>query len=154
MKLFEHEETETTLEQLPELPHDVEVPDDISSIRHPTTPRTTGVRWIRWLAAVVVVGVIGVLGAMFLFGGETEDALTMDPMERYGTDNPVIISEGAVPAEVAGFMDLYGTDNPVIISEDAVPVDTMDLYGTDNPSFVDRTSMERYGTDNPVVVGD
>ena len=61
--------------------------------------------------------------------------LILEPMELYGTDNPVFVEE-AQP------MELYGTDNPVIVPEADVAdtVDTgeyLDLYGTDNPVFVD-----------------
>ena len=165
MKLVEHEETGTTLEQLPELPQDVQVPDDISGLPAPPRPVDGRVRWIRWMAVVVVVGLIGVLGAMLLTGGETEDAVTMDPMDVYGTDNPVIVDEAALPGSVTvvgavDYLERYGTDNPVIVEEVAVPeadgtMGPMDLYGTDNPVIVDGAtpgvldSMDVYGTDNP-----
>ncbi len=179
MKLVEHEETGTTLEQLPELPDDVRVPDDISGL--PPTPRPVDVRvrWIRWLAAFVMVGLVGVV----FFFTQTEDNLT--PMEQYGTDNAVVVDADAVPRSVvvtgsvdaiadaafeefeltraanlyedavgAGgvdYLERYGTDNPVIVGGEATPdaADTMDVYGTDNPVLVDGTWMERYGTDNP-----
>jgi hypothetical protein len=182
MKLVEHDETGTTLEQLPELPDDIRVPDDISGL--PPTPRPVDgrVRWIRWLAAIVMVGLVGV--AFFLT--QTEDIFTMDPMEQYGTDNAVVVDADAVPRSVVvtgsdqaiadaaydqfeltrsanlyedavgvggsvDYLERYGTDNPVIVGGETTPdpVDTMDFYGTDNPVPVDRTWMDRYGTDNP-----
>jgi hypothetical protein len=175
MKLFEHHETDTKLEQLPELPHDVEVPDDISGLRRPTTlkPADGRVRWIRWLAAIVVLGAVGGIAAMLLStSSETEEAPTaVDYLEVYGTDNPVILNEDAVAGstEIVGTIDnmeLYGTDNPVFVEEaplmeqygtdnpvfvPAIPY--MELYGTDNPVFVEEAPlMEQYGTDNPVFV--
>ena len=179
MKLEEHEETGTTLEQLPELPGDVRVPDDISGL--PPTPRPVDgrVRWIRWLAAILVVGLMGVV---FLV---TQDTPTMDPMEQYGTDNVVVVDADAVPGSVVvtgsvdaiadaayaefettrftnlyevavgggavDYLERYGTDNPVLVGGETTPdpVDTMDLYGTDNPVLVDGTWLDQYGTDNP-----
>ena len=182
MKLEEHKETGTTVEQLPELPEDVRVPDDISGL--PPTPRPVDgrVRWIRWLAAIVMVGLVGV--AFFVIQGE--DIFAMDPMEQYGTDNAVVVDADAVPGAVVvtgsvdriadaaydqfevnrstnlyetavgvggavDYLERYGTDNPVILGGEITPdpVDTMDLYGTDNPVPVGRTWLEQYGTDNP-----
>lgn len=136
MKLFEHQETDKTLDRLPELPPDVQVPDDISGIEPPATKQTTGgVRWMRWLAAIVLLGGAGVLTAVLL--SNDADETPVDYMETYGTDNPVILSEGAEPGTVdivAGenYMALYGTDNPAFLPEPS----SMELYGTDNPVFV------------------
>lgn len=182
MKLEEHKETGATVEQLPELPEDVRVPDDISGL--PPTPRPVDgrVRWIRWLAAIVMVGLVGV--AFFVI--QSEDIFAMDPMEQYGTDNGVVVDANAVPGSVVvtgsvdqiadaaydqfevtrftnlyeaavgvggavEYLERYGTDNPVIVGGETTPdpVDTMGVYGTDNPVLVDGTWMERYGTDNP-----
>ena len=60
MKLFEHPTTQETKE-LPELPHGVVVPDDISGlgVPEPEEPRRSRyqVRWLRWTVAVVLVAV-------------------------------------------------------------------------------------------------
>ena len=163
MKLFERHDTERTLDRLPELPPDVEVPDDISGLRHPTTLRPSGrqVRWIRWVAAIVVLVAAGGVTAMLLSSSDTDVVPAVDYMERYGTDNPVILDEDAVAGTVqivgtVDYMDVYGTDNPVFVEGAAEAEDTgewMERYGTDNPVFVPEASfMERYGTDNPVFV--
>ena len=181
MKLFEHHKAEKTVDRLPELPSGVEVPDDISGLRPPTTlkPTAGGVRWMRWLAAIVVLGAAGVLAALLLTGGddatETETAQVetgqvatqaeadlgaIDYMATYGTDNPVFLVAN-------DYMATYGTDNPVFV----VANDYMELYGTDNPvlvraaTFADSDEflgtfgtvdtgryLELYGTDNPVFV--
>ena len=64
MKLFEHPTTHDTRE-LPELPHDVVVPDDISGLEvpEPEEPGRTGhqVRWLRWTVVVALVAVGAVL---------------------------------------------------------------------------------------------
>ena len=63
-KLFEHPTTHETKE-LPELPHGVVVPDDISGLEvpEPEEPRPLGhqVRWLRWTVAVVLVAVGAIL---------------------------------------------------------------------------------------------
>ena len=164
MKLFEHQETEKTLDRLPDLPPGVEVPDDISGIHPPTTlkPTTGGVRWMRWLAAVVLLAGAGVLTAVLL-RSDNSDQTPVDLMEVYGTDNPAFVEGNPGPRSVeivapVDYMAVYGTDNPVFAPEPAGddPVDTgelMRLYGTDNPVFAPEPSyMELYGTDNPVFV--
>ncbi len=158
MKLLEYDKTERTLDQLHEFPPDVEVPDDISGLGPPTTLIPTAGRfgWMRWLAAIVVLGAAGMLAAQFLSSSDTEQVPAEDYMATYGTDNPVIVQEGAVAGtvEIVGtpnFMTTYGTDNPVFVGE----AQYMELYGTDNPVFVTETPyMELYGTDNPVFVGE
>lgn len=168
MRLAEHGEVGATLEQLPELPQDVRVPDDLSGLPALPGPVDGQVRWIRWLTVVVMVGLVGVLGVMLLVSGQTQNAITMDPMDVYGTDNPVVVDEAAVPGSVTvvpavDYQDLYGTDNPVIVGEADVPdvdgTSPMDLYGTDNPVIVGRgaapglmDTMDVYGTDNPYFV--
>ena len=160
MKLFEQHETERAREQLPEMPPDVQVPDDISGLRRPTTQRPTAdrIRWIRWVAAIVLVGAVGGIAAMLLSSSETDVAPTaVDYMEIYGTDNPVILQDDAVAGtvEIVGtvdYMELYGTDNPAFV--ETTPR-LMELYGTDNPEFVEGAPyMELYGTDNPAFVED
>ena len=173
MKLFEHQETERTLERLPEMPPDVEVPDDISGLRRETTLRPTAgrVRWIRWIAAIVVLGAVGGLAAMILTSDDTaEDVTTVDFMEIYGTDNPEILDADAVPRSIqivgsVDYLDRYGTDNPVFVETEAEVEDTVDymeVYGTDNPEILDADAVPRsieivdylalYGTDNPEFV--
>jgi hypothetical protein len=178
MKLFEHPETEKTLDRLPGLPPGVEVPDDISGIEPPTTlkPTAGGIRWMRWLAAIVLLGAAGVVTAVLVRSDDATETPD-DYMEAYGTDNPTFVPEAAGPGTVdivatVDYMELYGTDNPVFVPEAAVADnvnagDYMRLYGTDNPVFVPEaagpgtvdivgavppSSMELYGTDNPVFV--
>jgi len=159
MKLFEHPEKERTLDRLPDLPPDVEVPDDISGLQPPTTlkPTAEGVRWMRWLAAVLLLGVAGVLTAALL-RSDNADQTPVDYMQVYGTDNPAFVEGSADPGtvEIVDYMRLYGTDNPVFVTEAEGPVDAgeyLRLYGTDNPVFTPEPSyMELYGTDNPVFV--
>ena len=160
MKLFEHHETEKTLDRLPELPPDVEVPDDIRTLQPPTTlkPTAGGVRWMRWLAAAVLLAAAGVVTAALLRSDEADET-PVDYMETYGTDNPTFV-EGAEPGTVEivateDYMALYGTDNPVFVpaAEVVTTDDYMVLYGTDNPVFFPEASyMELYGTDNPVMI--
>ena len=154
MTIYETTRNTEALDRLPELPTDVQVPDDISDIHPPTTPKpTVGVRWMRWLAAIVLLGTAGVLTAVLLRNNDTEQ-VPADYMEVYGTDNPAFVSgaAGAGTVVIAGtpdLMKLYGTDNPAFMAEPTL----MDLYGTDNPAFVtEPTLMELYGTDNPVFV--
>jgi hypothetical protein len=69
-KLQEHPTTERTHEELPELPESVVVPDDISSLKFPTSiehRRTaTGVRWMPWVAALIVIAMVGALVGTFV----------------------------------------------------------------------------------------
>ena len=180
MKLFEHQETEKTLDRLPDLPPGVEVPDDISGIHPPTTSKpTAGVRWMRWLAAIVLLGGAGVLAAVLLSDSGTDTQTPVDYMEVYGTDNPTFVEGSVGPGTVQiiaperSYMELYGTDNPVLIPDavefvvvdlpsgqfwieatvDAEAGEYMRLYGTDNPVFPPEPSyMDQFGTDNPVFV--
>lgn len=166
MKLYEHPETEKTLDRLPELPPGVEVPDDISGIGPPTTqkPTTGGVRWMRWLAAILLLGAAGVLTALLLQGvqGNEADETPVDYMETYGTDNAVINPNAAEPGTIEivaaeDYMALYGTDNAVIVPATDV-ADYREhlraLYGADTVVLVPVTGvddfMALYGTDNPV----
>ena len=180
MKLFEHQETEKTLDRLPELPPGVEIPDDISGIHPPTTLKPSGgVRWMRWLAAIVLLGGAGVLAAVLLSDSGTDTETPVDYMEVYGTDNPTFVEGSVGPGTVQiiaperSYMELYGTDNPVLIPDavelvvvdlpsgqfwieatvDAEAGEYMRLYGTDNPVFPSEPSlMDKYGTDNPIIV--
>lgn len=177
MKLFEHPETEKTLDRLPELPPGVEVPDDISGLHVPKMRKPTagGVRWMRWMAVIALLVGGGLLFAAVVADTETEPA-PVDYMVKYGTDNPTIIDANAVAATVdivpaEDYMRIYGTDNPVFVPQtsDVVVVDLpgggqigieitegaetgewMRIYGTDNPDFLPEPSyMDQFGTDNP-----
>jgi len=178
MKLFEHQETDKTLDRLPALPPGVQVPDDISGLEPPTTKRTTGgVRWMRWLTAVVLLGGAGVLTAVLL--SNDADETPVDYLETYGTDNPVILDEAAEPGTVEivateDFMALYGTDNPVFIMDAGSYADHIRaLYGTGTLVVIPEANglagsytehvmaltgtdpgdyMALYGTDNPVFL--
>jgi hypothetical protein len=74
-KLFEHPTTQETKE-LPELPHGVVVPDDISGLEvpEPEKPKPPGhqVRWLRWTVAGVLVAV----GAIVIGAIVRDDATT------------------------------------------------------------------------------
>jgi len=79
MKLFEHPTTHEVTE-LPELPHDVVVPDDISSLEvpestEPSQPRH-GVRWLRWMAAAVLLAAGAIVIGAIVRDGDTETADT------------------------------------------------------------------------------
>jgi hypothetical protein len=176
MKLFERHDIDTTREQLPELPPDVRIPDDISGIVPPTTtvrPETGGVRWMRWLAVFALLAVAGLLIGLRNNGTDTPD----DLMQYYGTDNPALVDGADGPHTVAivgtedllalygtdnpalvpepTFMELYGTDNPtfVVVPGTAETGEFLHLYGTDNPVFLtEQTLMDLYGTDNPTFV--
>lgn len=163
MKLFEHQEAEQALDRLPDLPPDVEVPDDISGLGPPETLKTAErVRWMRWLAAIVLLAGAGVLTAVML--QSDGDETTVDYMETYGTDNPTIVEVGAEPGTVEivateDYLAVYGTDNPVFVpgADTAIVVaeDYMAVYGTDNPVLLPEPAlMELYGTDNPVFIGE
>lgn len=139
-----------TLDRLPELPHDVVVPDDVSGITHPPARRAVagGVRWMRWLVALLVLA-IGASATTYIVmqddaidyvdrstgsdrhlvtvGELTTAPVTMDLMERYGTDNP----------EFPMVRDL-GSDRHLTTVRDlrSPGIDFMEVYGTDNPTFV------------------
>jgi hypothetical protein len=161
MKLYEHPDTEKTLDRLPEMPPGVEVPDDISGLVPPTTKRTSGgIRWMRWLAAIIILGAAGIVAAVLVSNGTETDEAPVDYMQMYGTDNPTFVDGSAGPGTItivapdSSYMDVYGTDNPVFVSElsglpatdlarhpEAVVTDDyMTLYGTDNPTFVDESA--------------
>ena len=166
MKLFERHEAEKQHERLPDMPPGVEVPDDISGIEPPATPRPTtgGVRWMRWLAAIVLLAGAGVVAALVLTSGsdgdETPAQTPVDLMQSVGTDNPEFVPGAPGPRSVeiapaVDFMELYGTDNPTfVVGADGPntapdPGEWMSLYGTDNPEFVETPPMQQFGTDNP-----
>ena len=144
---------------------------------------------MRWFAAIILIVAVGGLSVALLDSGPAETPVVgetydhdeamrqyegtmeivrsrtpvIDYMAKYGTDNPAILDENAVPSsvEIVGtpdFMKLYGTDNPVFLAEADI-AQTVDhgeyfrLYGTENPVFAEeRSFMELYGTDNPVFV--
>lgn len=60
------------LEELPELPEGVVVPDDLRGLAPPPS-RPTGVRWLRWAVGLVVAAGVALAVALALTGdGETE----------------------------------------------------------------------------------
>ena len=77
-----------THDDLPVLPDDVAVPDDISGLQHPATPQrpAAGVRWLRWLPIILLV----VAGAV---------ALSL-VLRSDSSDDPAVASD--VAAEVVG----------------------------------------------------
>lgn len=88
MKLFERHPTREapdsrpeTHEDLPQLPEDVTVPDDISDLKLPVpvkpTHRPTTVRWLRWVPVGLVVAAGGVALAVIVSDGGTD---TVDPV--------------------------------------------------------------------------
>ena len=78
MKLFEHPTHEVT--ELPELPHDVTVPDDISGLEVPESIEPSrpehGVRWLRWMAAAVILAAGAIMIGTIVRDGSTETADT------------------------------------------------------------------------------
>ncbi len=89
MKLYErHPARETikelpeTHEVLPELPHDVSIPDDVSGITHPVTAgggrAASGIRWMRWVPAVLLVVAWAVVVGLAQRGDST-DTVALEP---------------------------------------------------------------------------
>ncbi|HEY5662941.1 MAG TPA: hypothetical protein VIS05_02770 [Ilumatobacter sp.] len=166
MKLFEPLETDQTVDLLPELPPEVEVPDDLSGIHPPQDlrPTTGGVRWMRWLAAVVLLAAAGVVTTVIVMNSDEADEAPVDYMQMYGTDNPTFVDDLPGPRSMViapperSLMELYGTDNPTFVERlpGAGEQDTgeyLRMYGTDNPEFLPEPSfMDKYGTDNPTFV--
>ncbi len=69
MTKLQDRQTGTTYRELPELPEDVVVPDDASSLKFPSSidRRTaTGVRWMPWVAALIVIAMVGALVGTFV----------------------------------------------------------------------------------------
>lgn len=79
-KLFERDQTRDTVQglpethrDLPELPHDVRVPDDISGIAPATVRRAdTGVRWMRWLVVSMLLVAGAVVAALVMRSDDPE----------------------------------------------------------------------------------
>ncbi len=76
MKVIDRGTVREAEEELPELPHGVEIPDDLRGLEPPGRPdrkRPTGtVRWLRWLPLVLLVAV-GAFVAAGVVDGETGD---------------------------------------------------------------------------------
>lgn len=131
-----------TLDRLPELPHDVVVPDDISGITHPPAVRAVGggTRWIRWLIALFVLIVVAAVTTVVVTGGE--DTQVVEQPQEISTsqfEGPGSRSWGAVPWLPA---PQYGSDRHFTVIPQLRPDDVAQVQ----PS----RSMVRYGTDNPV----
>ena len=79
MKLLEGSQTDKTLDRLPDLPPDVEVPDDARALhRHVgRTQATDRVRWMRWLTAIVLLlGTAGLVTALIIRGDDADPTHT------------------------------------------------------------------------------
>ena len=85
MKLFEEGPTREAVEHapethkdLPELPDDVEVPDDIRGLTHPEAHRHgAGVRWMRWLAIAIPL-MVGAIVLALLVRSDSSDPVVPD----------------------------------------------------------------------------
>jgi hypothetical protein len=79
-KLFERHEAREhrlpdTTEALPELPHDVTVPDDVSALTHPETAighPASGIRWMRWSSLVILLVAGAIVAALTLRSDSTQ----------------------------------------------------------------------------------
>ena len=115
MKLFERDQVRETVKDLPEthedlpkLPDDVTVPDDISGVTHPTTEDvrrpSTGVRWMRWLAVAALL-VTGAVVAAFVLRSDTSDTTVADGYavaEVESDDHVAGDQRGSGPRRVCG----------------------------------------------------
>ena len=85
MKLFEHGHTREAVEHapgthkdLPEIPDDVEVPDDIRGLAHPEAHRQdAGIPWVRWLVIAIPL-TVGAIVLALLVRGDSSDPVVPD----------------------------------------------------------------------------
>ena len=86
MKLFEHNTAREAVEHapethtdLPELPADVEVPDDIRGLTHAEArPQVAGVRWMRWLVIAIPLMIGAIVLAMLVRSDSSDPAVPDD----------------------------------------------------------------------------
>jgi hypothetical protein len=81
-KLYEHPTIPETKE-LPELPHGVVVPDDISGLEFPEEPGRrpgTKVRWLRWMAVAVLVAAGAIVTGIII---RDDTTTTVDTTSSY-----------------------------------------------------------------------
>ncbi len=71
-----------THEDLPELPHDVTIPDDVSGLTHPVTAgggrAASGIRWMRWVPALLLVAACAAVVGLAL-RGDSADTVAPQP---------------------------------------------------------------------------
>ncbi|MBT8239933.1 MAG: hypothetical protein KJN63_01750 [Acidimicrobiia bacterium] len=118
MKLYDRPNVDEKLDRLPELPEGVEVPDDISGLRPPTTLKSTGgaTRWMRWLAVILVLGAIGLAGVLVVQSYSTTE-IDQARVNVTATQHLAQLADLTADPIAVDYMELYGTDNPVFVAE-------------------------------------
>lgn len=87
--------------QLPELPGEVVVPDDLRDLHVPTAPRrraSTAVRWLRWVSLLAVVAIGLVIAFVATRDGSTEVRETTPVPSGSPFDAPMLRVTEQVPS--------------------------------------------------------
>ena len=99
MKLFEHPTTQE-LTELPELPHDVTVPDDLSGLEV-SEPAESGrrdhrVRWLGWMAVAVLLAVGAIVVGVIVRddGTQTSETTSSYQLIQDSIDQALLDNQG------------------------------------------------------------